>query len=204
MRGSPQLKVSWEREEDREKRRESSANCWMEGTSHPLLPPKHPTYPHPYSHTRSLHPSIQRAGDFVVMLLQTARFLMKCVGLARKGSELPGLTQYLAPFRDPSFSPLDPSSPSPSISSVDDCLSVDTILSLFRRRALVAVYEAEGRVRRGMQEGATHAEAYNKSAISLVTAARAHCMYFLMSRFVETLNGTVSGERTGVGGVVDG
>lgn len=126
------------------------------------------------------------------MLLQTARFLMKCVGLARKGSELPGLTQYMSPFRDPAFNPLDLSfSQPPPINSVEDCLSVDNILSLFRRRALVAVSEADGRLRRNLQDGATYTEAYNRSSISLIAAARAHCFYFLMSRFVETLNGEV-------------
>ena len=68
------------------------------------------------------------------MLLQTARFLIKCLGLAKKGKPLPGLTDYLREVH----SAMVP----PHARTAEELCSHDFLLSLFRYRALVAVIDA--------------------------------------------------------------
>jgi len=119
-------------------------------------------------------------GDFVVMLLQTARFLLKCVAQARRGMSVPGFANYLSLYEDSNFSPSLPAfvASRPSVTKIEDCFDLNRLLALFRHRAVVLVGEAEERIRH---------ESFASSSLYLVAAARAHCYYFLMSTFHDTI-----------------
>jgi len=43
-------------------------------------------------------------GDWIILMLQTARFLIKNLVEARKGKQLAGPVDYLTPLRDRAFS----------------------------------------------------------------------------------------------------
>ena len=57
-------------------------------------------------------PNTTAEGDFVVLLLQTARFLQKQLAAARRGEPLSGLTSILVVAADPEFKLAD-ARPSP-------------------------------------------------------------------------------------------
>ena len=84
-------------------------------------------------------------GDFVVMLLQTARYLMKALEGARRGKPMAGeLAAALGACADPSFDPLvdaRPEEPAPSSSS-SAFFDLGYLVALFRWRALVATVNA--------------------------------------------------------------
>lgn len=48
-----------------------------------------------------MHGQVTAEGDFIVLLLQTARFLINCCRDARAGKALSGLAEYLQPLQDP-------------------------------------------------------------------------------------------------------
>ena len=123
-------------------------------------------------------------GDFVVMLLQTARFLMKSVEDARAGKKLTAGVDYLAAVRSPGFTSAR-AAPAPC-TSADQVLDLEYLLQLFRSRALVAVYEASSRLKtRRAKPGMTDTRAWQETSLSLAAASRAHCLYFMLVRFVE-------------------
>eukprot|EP00004_Rigifila_ramosa_P015767 TRINITY_DN3684_c0_g1_i1.p1 TRINITY_DN3684_c0_g1~~TRINITY_DN3684_c0_g1_i1.p1 ORF type:complete len:761 (+),score=159.03 TRINITY_DN3684_c0_g1_i1:10-2292(+) len=124
-------------------------------------------------------------GDFVILMLQTARHLMKMVRSAQKGEELASTISYLKPLgeRGWSYSQAVP----PSVTSVANLLNTDLLQQLFRYRALVLVSVAadtlDGHVRRGLSQD----EAWSSSTIELLAAVRAHCHNFILSTFVGAL-----------------
>ena len=123
-------------------------------------------------------------GDFVILLLQTARFLMKSLESARKGEPLAGLVKALEPLKDPGFrlSSLAP----PKARSAEDFKSPEFLERLFRFRAVSAVVacgdELNSRIKRGMSYDA----AWNATALNLTTTAKSHCFYFMLAQMNET------------------
>jgi acyl-CoA oxidase len=126
-------------------------------------------------------------GDFVVMLLQTARFLMKQYQAARSGAKLAGLTQCLEEFRNAGFDPVRDAAPKPA-SGPADMLDIDYLLSLFRWRAMVAVHDASKRLDAQLALGKDADTARNAVALTMVRTAVSHCTYFLLQNFVERVH----------------
>jgi acyl-CoA oxidase len=122
-------------------------------------------------------------GDFVILLLQTARFLMKSLESARKGEKLAGLARALEPLKDPGFkvSTLAPS----KARSAEDFKNPEFLEKLFRYRAVAAIVacgdELNSRIKRGMSYDA----AWNASALNLTTTAKSHCFYFMLAQMNE-------------------
>ena len=117
-------------------------------------------------------------GDYIVMLLQTARFLIKTVDGVRNGESLPGIADYLAPLKDKSsnllkFAP-------PLAKSSKDFYNYDFLTSLYRQRALVAVADAHARLASRTQGGMTAGKAWNATSLCLTASARSHCQYFML------------------------
>lgn len=127
-------------------------------------------------------------GDFIVLLLQTARFLIKCFGLARRGKKLPGLTAYLAPLSNHNFDPSQcDGAPTPARTS-SDYRNVEYLLSLFRYRALASVFNTSNLLQRQLDLGVPTNDAWNKTSITLVAMAKTHCYYFMLQKFAHVLN----------------
>jgi len=122
-------------------------------------------------------------GDFLVLLLQTARFLMKQFDAAKAGEKLLGLMAYLAPLRDPKF---DPSRLSPPPARTAATLrDLPYLISLFKHRALVAVYESGVRLASKVASGLSPSDAWNACTLNLAETARSHCYYFMLTHFAD-------------------
>lgn len=126
-------------------------------------------------------------GDFIVMLLQTARYLMKALDKAKKGEELSGLTEALSVLRDPKFDPLLQGAP-PKAKSIQEFLSIDHLLALFRYRALVAVVSAGEQLKELISQGIEYDDAWNSCSITLVNTAQSYCFYFMLTKFYIAIN----------------
>jgi acyl-CoA oxidase len=147
--------------------------------------------------TQSFAWQITAEGDFVILLLQTARFLMKSLENARRGEPLAGLARALEPLKDHGFkiSSLAPE----KAKSPQDFKDPEFLEKLFRFRAVSAVVscgdELNERLKRGMSQDA----AWNATALNLTTTAKSHCFYFMLSQMNEQVaKGAKDDEKIGV------
>eukprot|EP01064_Diplonema_japonicum_P002574 TRINITY_DN11637_c0_g2_i1.p1 TRINITY_DN11637_c0_g2~~TRINITY_DN11637_c0_g2_i1.p1 ORF type:complete len:801 (+),score=259.97 TRINITY_DN11637_c0_g2_i1:38-2404(+) len=127
-------------------------------------------------------------GDLIVMMLQTARFLIKSLAAARRREDVSGMMKYLEPFKkDAHHNPLKLTLP--KAATVAEFISFENIGNLLRHRAVVALYRAEKQIAAMVGQGMSSDQAWQKSSVSLVAAAERHCYYFMFSKFVDGVNG---------------
>ena len=126
-------------------------------------------------------------GDLVVMLLQTARFLVKSLASARRGGTLSGMMQYLAPFSNPNYDPL---TSKPTAKNAASFRTLDNLKKLLQQRAVISLLRADRIVADHIARGLTQDEAWQSSSLSLVQAAERHCYYFMFVKFMETVEAT--------------
>ena len=131
--------------------RELPRYCWRLGCILPRVP------------AISSRTGATAEGDTSVMLLQTARFLLKCCEDAQLGKELPGLTAIFAVMADADFDATSQRPPEPS--TADEFLDLDFLLSLFEYRTLVAVSSLNRALQARLAEGEAFEEAW--SALTL-------------------------------------
>ena len=131
-------------------------------------------------------PNTTAEGDFVLLSLQTSRFLLKSMAAAKRGEPLSGLTQCLEPFKDPGF---DPHSQGREVlnlahaTTVEEFLNPDYLVKLFELRTLTAIHKAYSAVQRSVDSGKSQDEARNASARLLYTTTKSHVRYFIISKF---------------------
>jgi len=77
-------------------------------------------------------------GDWVILLLQLGRFLLKTLKQARNGEDIPGPCAYLANAVGPRWAKATP----PPVRSKDDLRNMDVLRGLFEHRAAAAVVAA--------------------------------------------------------------
>ena len=141
-------------------------------------------------------PNTTAEGDYVILSLQTARFLVRSVEKAIAGDvdSLPGLTQCLAPLSSRSFDPVVDGKPSPSPRNLEDLLwrgaeSREYFLRLFQYRTLVSCYKAHQALHHSVNvQKLSVDEGRNRNARLLYTTAVSHVKYFMLSKFVESVN----------------
>ncbi len=129
-------------------------------------------------------------GDYLVMLLQTARFLIKSMAKASKGQiAVPGPVDYLAGLSDSAFK-LDhelkrllPRVPK----TVDDLYDLDVLVGLYKCNALAAVLEAATQLKLEQDAGRSADDAWNACAVVLVEAVNAHCYLFMLKNFIDQI-----------------
>jgi len=128
-------------------------------------------------------------GDWVVLLLQTARFLMKQINSARMFSgkagtiKLPGLCEVYESLSDPSFDPIIDGRPQPEATTTHEFGDINYLLSLFRYRVLVSSVETESALREETERLKSSESAWNSCAVQLVQTAISHCEYFVLDKF---------------------
>jgi len=125
-------------------------------------------------------------GDFVVMLLQNARYLIKCYNRAKKGKQLPPFMQYLVPVAQENVGiekerPRDASSPS-------DFRNLEYLSHLYRYSALIATAEAAKQISSKFGASKKDNSAFNASSMYMLAAAETHCYYFILSKFIDVVN----------------
>ena len=76
-------------------------------------------------------------GDFILLILQTGRFLMKCVERAKNGEKLSDAIGYLSVLKDGSYNPMTHLPPAPQ--SADDFCDLQKLVRLFQHWSLVRV-----------------------------------------------------------------
>ncbi|KFQ14038.1 Peroxisomal acyl-coenzyme A oxidase 2, partial [Leptosomus discolor] len=116
-------------------------------------------------------------GENTILLLQTARFLIKCFTAASTGQPVPPSVTYLAavkPGNCPAKSKLD-------------FLSPDTYTEAYQHMAARLVSSTAAKLQDLIQSGAKKHDAWNQCTVQLAQAAKAHCHYITVKNFAETV-----------------
>ncbi|XP_055762533.1 peroxisomal acyl-coenzyme A oxidase 1-like isoform X1 [Salvelinus fontinalis] len=130
-------------------------------------------------------PTCTYEGENTVMMLQTARFLIKSYRQASAGHQLSGIVSYL----NESERSLQPQSVSsrPTVVNVNDLAS---LVDAYKLRAAKLVELAAKSIQQELQKRVSQEDAWNNSAIDLVRASDAHCHYVVVKLFAAKLGET--------------
>ncbi|XP_019632781.1 PREDICTED: peroxisomal acyl-coenzyme A oxidase 1-like [Branchiostoma belcheri] len=141
---------------------------------------------HGYSHASGLPrlyanatPGATYEGENTVMMLQTARYLMKSYNQSQQGEKLAGSVAYLAGVQ-----------PVAVAGRNRNMLDLGTLCDAYQHRAARLVHEAAVLLRNERQAGKDQPDAWNAASVDLVKAAMAHSQYFVVKNFVERLTDT--------------
>ena len=127
---------------------------------------------------KSFTPATTYEGDNTVLLLQTARYLIK---IRKEVNEIPN---YKPPENVSYLSEKNEMFSRPQFL---DFLSTHDQLYLYRMMVRASVERAATRVREGEERGLDYFDAWNASAIQLIQCAEAHTYYVIVKSFIETL-----------------
>ncbi|XP_046899972.1 peroxisomal acyl-coenzyme A oxidase 1 isoform X2 [Hypomesus transpacificus] len=141
-------------------------------------------------------PTCTYEGENTVMMLQTARFLMKSYRQARGGQQLSGIVSYLNES-ERRLQP-QPVSARPTVVNINDLAS---LVEVYKLRAAKLVELAAKSIQQELQQRRSQEDAWNRSSIDLVRAADAHCHYVVVKLFAAKL-GEIG--DTGVHSVLSG
>lgn len=135
-------------------------------------------------------PNTTAEGDYVLLSLQTARFLMKCYDAARNGDKVEGqLGAALSSLREKDFSVARDGRRTMGCEFGDrsSLTSVPFLLGLFQYRAVTAIARAGEALTRSRESGLPHEESWNKAATLLYRAACSHVHFFIFEKFVASI-----------------
>ncbi|XP_035685665.1 peroxisomal acyl-coenzyme A oxidase 1-like [Branchiostoma floridae] len=140
---------------------------------------------HGYSHASGLvylltsqAVTVTGEGETTVMLLQLARYLVKCYAKSQAGAKLPSTVSYLQMVQSAAVSG----------GTTRDINNFDVLTKAYQHRAARLVKVATEGVRfKVTSEGQSEAEAWNNSLVSLVKCAEAHSQFFVVKTFVEAV-----------------
>ncbi|CAH1225068.1 ACOX1 [Branchiostoma lanceolatum] len=117
-------------------------------------------------------------GEATVMLLQLARYLVKCYAKSQAGAKLPSTVSYLQTVQSAAVSGV----------TARDLNNFDVLTEAYQHRAARLVKDAAEGVRfKVVSEGQSESDAWNNSLVSLVKCAEAHSHFFVVKTFVEAV-----------------
>ncbi|PKU37735.1 peroxisomal acyl-coenzyme a oxidase 2 [Limosa lapponica baueri] len=116
-------------------------------------------------------------GENTVLLLQTARFLIKCFMAASTGQSIPPSVTYLAATK---------AGKCPAKNKLD-FLRPDIYTEAYQHTAVRLISSTAAKLQDLIQSGAKKHDAWNRCTVQLVQAAKAHCHYITVKNFVETV-----------------
>ncbi|XP_037115764.1 peroxisomal acyl-coenzyme A oxidase 1 isoform X2 [Syngnathus acus] len=128
-------------------------------------------------------PTCTYEGENTVMMLQTARYLMKSYRQARAGQQLHGIVSYLNEAEHQRIQPQLIAAKS----TVIDFNDLSTLVELYKLRAAILVELAAKSIQKELQRKKRQEDAWNNSAIDLVRASDAHCHYVVVKLFADKL-----------------
>jgi len=128
---------------------------------------------------------ITAEGDYILMLLQLARFLLNTYQDALKGVPVSEQCDYLAAVHDPKFN-VQSVAPSPP-KSYKDFLDPTYLLKFFKYRALLNLTDVATVYIQKLGSGQNKDDAFNQCALSTIHAVRAHCFYFVLRNFMTSI-----------------
>merc|ERR1712070_662526 len=135
-------------------------------------------------------PNTTAEGDFVLLSLQTARFLVKCYDASRSGEQLEGqLGAALSLLREKEFNVARDGRKAMGCEFGDrsSLTSVPFLLGLFQYRAVTAVVRAGEALARSRENGVPREESWNNAATLLYRAACSHVQFFIFEKFVASV-----------------
>uniref|UniRef100_A0A1A7XSA5 Acyl-coenzyme A oxidase n=1 Tax=Iconisemion striatum TaxID=60296 RepID=A0A1A7XSA5_9TELE len=128
-------------------------------------------------------PTCTYEGENTVMMLQTARYLVKSYRQAKEGQQLSGIVSYLNESQDRRLQPQAVASQPPVV----DVNDLSSLVEVYKRRAAILVEMAAKSIQQELQRRKSQEVAWNNSAIELVRASDAHCHYVVVKVFSEKL-----------------
>ncbi|KAL6110252.1 acox1 [Pungitius sinensis] len=128
-------------------------------------------------------PTCTYEGENTVMMLQTARYLVKSYRQAQAGQQLSGIVSYL---NDPKHQRVQPQ-PVAGRPTVVDINDLASLVEVFKQRAAILVELAAKSIQQELHHGKSQEDAWNNSAIDLVRASDAHCHYVVVKLFTDKL-----------------
>ncbi|KAL2087220.1 hypothetical protein ACEWY4_018279 [Coilia grayii] len=144
---------------------------------------------HGYSHCSSLPsiyvtftPTCTYEGENTVMMLQTARYLVKSYRQASTGKQLSGIVSYLNEAQQRLQA--HPVSSRPAPFNISDLAS---LVEAYKLRAAKLVELAAKSLQGELQRSISPEDAWNNSSIDLVRASDAHCHYVVVKLFAAKL-----------------
>nr|KAF6454504.1 acyl-CoA oxidase 1 [Rousettus aegyptiacus] len=147
---------------------------------------------HGYSHSSGIPniyvtftPACTFEGENSVMMLQTARFLMKSYDQVCSGKLLCGLVSYLNDLPRQRIQPQQVAAAWPTVLDVS---SPDDLTEAYKLRAARLVEIAAKALQAEMIHRKSKEVAWNLTSIDLVRASEAHCHYVIVKLFSEKLS----------------
>uniref|UniRef100_A0A669EYQ1 Acyl-coenzyme A oxidase n=1 Tax=Oreochromis niloticus TaxID=8128 RepID=A0A669EYQ1_ORENI len=128
-------------------------------------------------------PTCTYEGENTVMMLQTARYLVKSYKQAKAGQQLSGIVSYLNEADVRRVQP-QPVAARPTVVDINDLTSLTEVYKL---RAAILVELAAKSIQQELQRRKSQEDAWNNSAIDLVRASDAHCHYVVVKLFTDKL-----------------
>ncbi|XP_072022015.1 peroxisomal acyl-coenzyme A oxidase 1-like isoform X2 [Amphiura filiformis] len=119
------------------------------------------------------NPAATYEGENTVMMLQTARYLLKCVRNVRAGKGVGGVMSYLA----------ETPQPRSSAANDKDFLCSKMLTEAYKHVARRLVYEAADRVTDSLKKGRAQVIASNENHLHLLRAGQAHCHLYVVDNF---------------------
>uniref|UniRef100_A0A668A2Q4 Acyl-coenzyme A oxidase n=1 Tax=Myripristis murdjan TaxID=586833 RepID=A0A668A2Q4_9TELE len=129
-------------------------------------------------------PTCTYEGENTVMMLQTARYLVKSYRQVQAGQQLSGSVSYLNDAQQQRVQP-QPVSARPTVVNINDLTS---LVEVYKLRAAKLVEMAAKSIQQELQRSKSQEDAWNSSAIDLVRASDAHCHYVVVKLFSAKLS----------------
>uniref|UniRef100_A0A3Q0RHE9 Acyl-coenzyme A oxidase n=1 Tax=Amphilophus citrinellus TaxID=61819 RepID=A0A3Q0RHE9_AMPCI len=128
-------------------------------------------------------PACTYEGENTVMMLQTARYLVKSYRQAKAGQQLSGIVSYLNEADVRRVQP-QPVAARPTVVDIND---LSSLVEIYKLRAATLVELAAKSIQQELQHRKSQEDAWNNSAIDLVRASDAHCHYVVVKLFTDKL-----------------
>ncbi|KAM9770017.1 peroxisomal acyl-coenzyme A oxidase 1 isoform 1-T1 [Menidia menidia] len=128
-------------------------------------------------------PTCTYEGENTVMMLQTARYLVKSYRQAKEGQQLSGIVSYLNESQHRRLQPQAVAA-RPTVVDIND---LNSLVEVYKLRAAILVEMAAKSIQQELQRRKSQEDAWNSSAIDLVRASDAHCHYVVVKVFAEKL-----------------
>lgn len=129
-------------------------------------------------------PACTYEGESFVLMLQTARYLVKCCHKVSEGGQLPEVMRFLNTIPGEK-------------SQLDSRLSMLQLVHAYQHRAGRLSQEVTQKLAAAVVKGMAPGEAWNANSVHLISAGKAFAQLYLVQRFAETV-GTLSGKLRSV------
>ncbi|KAF7655667.1 hypothetical protein LDENG_00052720 [Lucifuga dentata] len=128
-------------------------------------------------------PTCTYEGENTVMMLQTARYLVKSYQQAKAGQQLTGIVSYLNDTQHERVQ-AQAVSARPTVADIND---LGSLVEVYKLRAVILVELAAKSIQQELQHRKSQEDAWNNSSIDLVRASDAHCHYVVVKLFTDKL-----------------